>query len=241
VPMGTVELFYLAASLVCGIAATVGWAVVALSPADFRRAKVCFWIAGISFYSIGVVWPAMSDAMMITRILVAGTMGFISAAGLAEALHWLNKREVAVVATMTPSGPLAGLTNAQLRERTMQFAAEIRDFEAAHTQQERRLMDQDWARRDQGPARPSAYSTNLLERSAQYQGAFNKRYRSEAVTLRDELKKRLNGLPTFPTTSPLGRIVAVAGVQIFEGSTLAGAGPISSGADLLEFWANQLP
>jgi hypothetical protein len=51
----------------------------------------------------------------------------------------------------------------------------------------------------------------------------------------------LNGLPSPPATHPFGEMAITMGRDIFEGANLAGANPVEAGADLLEYWARQLP
>jgi hypothetical protein len=109
----------------------------------------------------------------------------------------------------------------------------------------RRLLDEQWENRQQ-PQNDSAanrpFSKGLIERVASHNKEFMQKYRSEAVILREEIQDRLGGtLPKFPTTSIEGTITNNLGNQIFEGPLLSGPHPVAAGADLLEYWAGQLP
>jgi hypothetical protein len=54
--MGIIEFFYLVAGLLAGLAATAGYGVMSLTPADFTIARRCFWAASLLFAGIGIVW-----------------------------------------------------------------------------------------------------------------------------------------------------------------------------------------
>jgi hypothetical protein len=78
-------------------------------------------------------------------------------------------------------------------------------------------------------------------RSRAFVSDFMTKYRGEAVTLRDELQSRLGTLPSVPVASMSRLMTEAQGQQIFAGDTLAGPAPVGAGAELLEYWAKQLP
>jgi hypothetical protein len=177
----------------------------------------------------------------IYGMLICG-LGFI---GFAAVYFWPSVESSAGQAQAKP-GPLAGLTNAQLRERTLAFVQTLRGVEDEHEANESRLLDEQWSntRHSQNAAAPVGrpYSDGLIARSNAYAKEFMQKYRSDAVIIREEIQSRLGGvLPKFPATSAVGKITEDNGTQIFEGPLLAGTHPISAGADLLEYWAKQIP
>ena len=54
--MGIFEFYYLVAGLLAGIAATVGYGVLSLTPGHYRIARRAFWLASGLFASMGMVW-----------------------------------------------------------------------------------------------------------------------------------------------------------------------------------------
>jgi hypothetical protein len=151
-----------------------------------------------------------------------------------------NKREVGDSKTETPNalGPFAGLTNSQLRERTIAFTHTIIDFENSYEVVFYRIIDFRNLSNEQVADR-----MNLIrEKNDAHVAAFRSKYRTEAITIREEIKRRFNGkLPEFPVSPPFVHAIPTLGMQIFEGPILSGPHPISAGADLLDFWASQLP
>jgi hypothetical protein len=85
--MGLTEFLFFEAALLIGVLATAGYGMLALPKAYFQVARGCFWAAAIGFAGIGIMWSVTTVEPLIVRVLVAGTLGFTAAAGLAEALR----------------------------------------------------------------------------------------------------------------------------------------------------------
>jgi hypothetical protein len=136
-------------------------------------------------------------------------------------------------------GPLAGLTNAQLRERAISFVQTLRDFENTFDKEERRLGDDQWVASSQPSIDQEErqkqfrlYSQSLINRRAAHVFEFKSKYRADAVIIREEIQRRLGGrLPEFPSTSHEGMITSTLGRQIFESPLLTGPHPISAGGN----------
>jgi hypothetical protein len=80
---------------VLSVAATVaaiaaGFAVVA---SNYNVARVLFWIATLSFGSLGIVWSATSQDPLSTQLLVSAIVGAVAAAGLTWGLWELRSKE----------------------------------------------------------------------------------------------------------------------------------------------------
>jgi hypothetical protein len=70
---------------IASIAAGLGAAVLALAPTqtNLRVVRVLFWIAALTFGSLGIVWSATSNGYSLTtQMIVSATMAAIAAAGL---------------------------------------------------------------------------------------------------------------------------------------------------------------
>jgi hypothetical protein len=144
------------------------------------------------------------------------------------------------------TNPLAGLTNAQLRERAISFAQSLRAFEATFQASDRALADncRNSAKLSTLEERAKAWNScadQSEQRRAHFVGEFKNKFRADAVILREALKLKLGVLPDPPTTHPFGLAAVMAGRDAFEGALLTGPAPVSAGADLLEYWAKQLP
>jgi hypothetical protein len=119
------------------------------------------------------------------------------------------------------SAALAGLTNAQLRERTITFAQTIRSFETEF----KRGMPYPTARNREG------YLTEFMEWSGKEAEIWRNQYRVEAIELATELQFRLK--EPSPVSGKPGYIGLVT-------RNLAGPTPISDVADYLEGFARRL-
>ena len=145
------------------------------------------------------------------------------------------------------SGPLAGLTNSQLRERARTFAQGLRRFEDERGATNSRLDDEcrnklpkisDQAERTK---QWSICSDDMIRRRNEFRSEYMTNYRSEAVLIREELTRRLDNLPMPPTTHPFGEAQISMAREAFEGGNLAGMNPLGAAADLIEYWAARLP
>jgi hypothetical protein len=144
-------------------------------------------------------------------------------------------------------GPLANLTNAQLRERAISIAQGLRQLQNSYNTQRTQLsldnfgkmrtLTNDFERHAELQAE-IAQSTAL---NNQMETEFRNRFRSDAIILRDEFRTRLNPLP-LPRFQVFTDAPSMpADTQIFDKPFLAGPDPLAGGADLLEYWAKQLP
>jgi hypothetical protein len=84
-------------------------AALAVLASKYRFARVLFWIAALSFGSLGVVWSATSEGYSLpTQMLVAAVIGAVAAAGLTWALWEIRGKERAekTTAATTAEGML---------------------------------------------------------------------------------------------------------------------------------------
>lgn len=125
----------------------------------------------------------------------------------------------------SPVNPLASLSNEELKKRTLELAKKMRDFETAYRQREyniilqRTTTDAEWQQKTQ----------QELALSMDKQNEFRNQYLGEALSLRDEILRRLH--ETYQ--DPQHRLIAFEGI-------LAGPSPISDAADYLESIARRL-
>src|SRR5208282_4416571 len=120
--------------------------------------------------------------------------------------------------------PLAGLTNAQLRERTIAFATTLRHFEA----EQKKLQPH---AREPDTMTPQDFAKKFSEWSANEAEAWGNQYRVQGAELAEELRSRL-ALPT-PSIGQPGFIALIS-------HNLVGPSPISDAADYLESLARRL-
>ena len=72
-------------------AIAAGLAVLA---SKYNIARVLFWIAGLSFWSLGILWSATSEGYPLkTQLLVAAIVGAVAAAGLTWGLWEIRGKE----------------------------------------------------------------------------------------------------------------------------------------------------
>ncbi len=118
---------------------------------------------------------------------------------------------------------LAGLTNAQLRAETEDFAAGIRTLENAYKLERAQIANNNSIQDAQ---------SELDRIRAGYAERFRRDYRPRAVSLRRELLRRLNR----PLTGEIAAATSPA-----DGGPLAGPSPLSDLGDYLSGLAAQLP
>lgn len=175
-----------------------------------------------------------------TILLIAGTI-----IGLIGAFQIDHPKKIS---THEAPNPLAGLNNAQLRERTIAFAQSLRELEDRYQSAQRTASYQSWVRLqsisdpDQKKTEWNAENEREMALSDQMEKEFRNKCRSDGLILRDELRKRLGSLPMPmpPAQLVAGRIIHYD-TQIFDKPFLTGPAPLSGGADLLEYWAKMLP
>jgi hypothetical protein len=104
--MGPTELAIAMLIVGAGIFANAAYGGVSVSPADFRKARVCFVLSAMSIAGVAVVWGLTTVQPLWVRVLAAGLIGATASIGLTEALRWLNQREQTVsMAGGNTSGP----------------------------------------------------------------------------------------------------------------------------------------
>lgn len=91
--MGAFEFLLAFTFLVAGILATVGYAVITVTPADFKFARASFLIAGVLVFASGIMWGVLTNSPILTRVLVVGLIGAVSAVATNEAIRWVDNRE----------------------------------------------------------------------------------------------------------------------------------------------------
>jgi hypothetical protein len=92
------EFVLLVAATVAAIAA--GLAVVA---SKYGIARALFWIAALSFGSLGVMWSASSEGYSLpTQLIVSAIIGAIAAAGLTWGLWEINEKETTEIKPTAP-------------------------------------------------------------------------------------------------------------------------------------------
>jgi hypothetical protein len=77
--MGAFEFILAFTFLAAGILATVGYAVITVTPADFKLARASFLIAGALVFADGIMWGVLTNSPFWTRVLVVGLIGSASA------------------------------------------------------------------------------------------------------------------------------------------------------------------
>ena len=239
--MGISEFGYLVATLVVGILATVGWAVMSLTPADFTVARRCFWATSLLFAGIGIVWGITTPESVWIRFPIVCLVAGISIGGLSEALRWVKTRQAAseqLAPVRIDGAATTRLSSSQesddsLISRTRKLAADLRTFDArrsqmmldligrlppirANTSEEQRTKD--WDEKNQ--ALNKFQADTVIE--------FRNRYRPDALRVRDELLFRIGMQGKAPPAMPAGA------ERILERNSLAGVSPITELADHLE-------
>jgi hypothetical protein len=104
--MGAFEFLLAFTFLAAGILASVGYAVITVTPADFKLARALFLIAGALVFTDGIMWGVLTDSPLWTRILIVGLIGAVSAVATNEAIRWINNREK--IAEPPPAQTTAG-------------------------------------------------------------------------------------------------------------------------------------
>jgi hypothetical protein len=166
---------------------------------------------------------------------VVGMIGAMNEDGFIK-LTWLEHRK---------PGLLASLSNPLLRERAIAMAERLRNLEQEYQSKRNQKSYEGFGRRMSMSeadkiANWHAENARTIALMDEMQGEVRNKFRSDAIILRDEFSERLKPLPMPEGRYPNG-IPARPHMQIFDKPNLAGPDPLSSGADLLEYWAKQLP
>lgn len=144
-------------------------------------------------------------------------------------------------------GPLAGLTNAELRERAASVARNWRTVEERYDKNVAQALDDHRARLaklstdEQRKEEFERGSAELTRMSRDLHAEFGAQYQAEAAVIAAEFTRRLDDPDLIPPASyPGGRIAFMVGQDVFNGR-ISGLHPLSSAANLLEYWAMKLP
>ena len=74
--------------LFASIAVGVGWAMLAIPSPNYQPVRVLFWLASLSFGTIGIVWAMTSEGYSVsTQMTVAAICAAVAAAGLVWGLR----------------------------------------------------------------------------------------------------------------------------------------------------------
>jgi hypothetical protein len=177
-------------------------------------------------------------------LMIISSLGFI--AGIAWALTGkVPLLTSSFVLEASPTSNLSDLSNAQLRERASRFTAQLREFEAQHAFEERRISEQETQEMlqqlpvittEDREREMSVWQKNqsaMMRRRAEYEAAFNARFRSRALEFREELYTREG---TYPPYKPDVRSTAA-----LDNGILPGINPISQVGDYLDELIRKLP
>ena len=144
-------------------------------------------------------------------------------------------------------GPLAGLTNAELRERAASVARNWRTVEERYDKNVAQALEEHRARLaklstdEQRKEEFERGSAELTRMSRELHAEFDAQYQTEAAIIATEFTRRLDGPDLIlPANYPGGRIAFMVGQDVFNGR-ISGLHPLSSAANLLEYWATKLP
>jgi hypothetical protein len=116
----TVGGFWVVAAILVGLGAVM----LGPTPQDFRRARICFVIAGLTFIAGGIVWGMTTDGSVVARLLIVGLTGAVGAVGINEGLRFLAKREAISLTEANESG-LPSPSVASTNQSGGQIAASI--------------------------------------------------------------------------------------------------------------------
>jgi hypothetical protein len=138
--------------------------------------------------------------------------------------------------------PFGGLTNSQLKERTISTANQMRTFEGRYKGKIDKLLV-GYQRPSDMKDRAASWAARNGEQAAMHanmETEFRNSFRPEAMVLRDELLRRLGAYPPAPADG-LAAAAMFSGKGVLDTGMLAGSSPISAAADLLEMMARGLP
>ncbi len=232
-----------------------GAMLLALTDRALSHWEIAFWV-GVICTPLGLVnviilsvWEFSDLARRARRPIVGPTILINFATCLLVAgLVW-HFSETGALNAIFP-GPLAGLTNAQLRERTLTFVQNLRALGEQWEREDRELSERQWMGRrrdwqnlseDEKTKQFWEHSNKITALQAKFDGEFRRKYSSDAVIIRDELKARVGTLPDPPIDRPIGNAINTVGHTMFDGRLAMGHNGVEAGARLLEFWASRLP
>jgi hypothetical protein len=99
--MGAWDFFFILVPLGISVLAGGSYAVIALTPADFRLSRRLAWAAGILGMVLVVGFGLRTDLDKRFRIPVVAFLGIVVAVSLTEGLRWITNREVTTTQAVT--------------------------------------------------------------------------------------------------------------------------------------------
>lgn len=251
--MGSIEIGITLLWLFASFVFAAGYAGASVTPADFRKARVCFYLSALLVAAGIIVWGVTTAQPLLMRALIVGCAGAAILWGLTEVLRWVAIREGMVEgATHAPSDPsspsgtaayrsLKGLSNLQLKDATLELTGRIRIFEA----------NSGWARFPNVSAAPTASleekraqwdarTAEMMDKMKQIQAEFGNQFLGQSREMRDEITFRLRAIGILPPYVELNRFTS-RGAETIDHGFLAGPMPMSIVGDYLEALARRLP
>jgi hypothetical protein len=178
------------------------------------------------------VWPQY----LIVIVLIGMVVGVI------EYVRSLSTAPPDAVTTLSLSAahrPLMNLSNAQLRDAAIEFAAKMRSFEANTDAIEFGSPDRNQTEEQRNQAW-NKMQNDIIVHFRQKSLAFSNNYLGNAVELRNEIILRLESvgiLKPYVGMSFFDR----DGSEVLDGGLLAGASPVTDAANYLEKLARMIP
>lgn len=90
---GVSDIIYWVLALASGIAATAGYGVIALTPAEYKVSRRSFSAAAVFAGLAVILWGAGTEVNGFVRNAVVGVLGGAISCCVVEAVRWTNKRE----------------------------------------------------------------------------------------------------------------------------------------------------
>jgi hypothetical protein len=91
--MGAADILIGFALFAAGALFTAGYGAVSVTPADFKKARICFYLAALCAGGAVVVWGLTAVQPLWARLFVACITGVVIVGGLTEGLRWLERRQ----------------------------------------------------------------------------------------------------------------------------------------------------
>ena len=91
--MVLVDYILLVLAAAAGLAAAIGGIMLSLPTYSTRAIEAVFYVAAISFGSLGIVWGSLSNYSLGTRMVVAGVTAAVAAMGLIYVLSLIGRSE----------------------------------------------------------------------------------------------------------------------------------------------------
>ena len=91
--MGSVEIFIAILLVFAGLLPGAGYGAISVTPADFRKARFCFYAAALCAWGAIILWGLTTIQPLWARLLVVAVLGAAVLVMATEGLRWLNGRE----------------------------------------------------------------------------------------------------------------------------------------------------